>query len=218
MLSYTEENYLKTIYHLSENGSKEVTTNGIADAVSTKPASVSDMLKKLAQKSLIDYIKYQGVTLTDEGRVKALKIIRKHRLWEVFLVNKLSFNWDEVHDVAEELEHINSPLLIKRLDEFLGFPQFDPHGDPIPTEDGIINHKRSVPLHQMEIGMAGRVVGLNETASSFLQFLDKIGVYIGVKIKVLDKSSFDNSVEIEIDQLSKMMISNEVAKNLNISE
>jgi DtxR family Mn-dependent transcriptional regulator len=218
MLSYTEENYLKSIYHLSENGDKEVTTNGISDALNTKPASVSDMLKKLAQKSMIDYVKYQGVTLTDEGRVKALKIIRKHRLWEVFLVNKLNFNWDEVHEVAEELEHIKSPVLIKRLDEFLGFPQYDPHGDPIPSEDGIINHKICVPLNKLEIGVSGVVVGLNETASSFLQFLDKIGVYIGAKIKVLDKSTFDNSFEIEIDVKTKIMISNEVAKNLNISE
>jgi DtxR family Mn-dependent transcriptional regulator len=218
MLSYTEENYLKTIYHLSESESKEVSTNAIAEAVSTKPASVSDMLKKLAQKSLIDYVKYQGVTLTEEGRVKALKIIRKHRLWEVFLVNKLNFNWDEVHDVAEELEHIKSPLLIKRLDDFLGYPAFDPHGDPIPSEDGIINHKVCVPLNTLTIGAVGVIVGLNETASTFLKFLDKIGVYIGVKVKVLDKSAFDHSFEIEIDQKTILMISNEVAKNLNVSE
>ena len=218
MLSYTEENYLKTIYHLSEDGSKEVTTNAISDSVNTKPASVSDMLKRLAQKSLIDYIKYQGVTLTNEGRVIALKIIRKHRLWEVFLVSKMNFNWDEVHEVAEELEHIKSPLLIKRLDEFLGFPQFDPHGDPIPTDEGLINYKKSVPLNTLEVGNKGVVVGLNETMSSFLQFLDKIGVYIVAKIIVLDKSAFDNSFEIEIDSKYSIMISNEVAKNLNISE
>jgi len=218
MLSYTEENYLKTIYHLSGNESKEVNTNAISDAVNTKPASVSDMLKKLAQKSLIDYVKYQGVSLTAEGKVKALKIIRKHRLWEVFLVNKLHFNWDEVHDVAEELEHIKSPLLIKRLDEFLGFPQYDPHGDPIPSEDGIINYKICASLDTLEIGTSGVVVGLNETISTFLQFLDKKGIYIGAKIKVLDKSAFDGSFEIEIDGKLKLMVSSEVAKNLNISE
>ena len=218
MLSYTEENYIKTIYKLSEIENKEISTNAISEAVNTKPASVSDMLKKLSQKSLIDYVKYQGVSLTAEGRAVALKIIRKHRLWEVFLVNKLQFNWDEVHDVAEELEHIKSPLLIKRLDEFLGFPQYDPHGDPIPSEDGLINYKICASLDVIEIGKTGIVVGLNETVRTFLQFLDKIGIYIGAQIKVLDKSSFDNSVEIEIDKKIKLMISNEVAKNINISE
>src|SRR6478752_3743676 len=146
LLSLTEENYLKAIYHLSEDGTIDVSTNAISDALNTKPASVSDMLKKLSQKEVINYIKYQGVSLTPSGRKIALQIIRKHRLWEVFLVEKLKFNWDEVHEIAEQLEHIQSNLLIERLDEFLGFPPFDPHGDPIPNERGEMKAKKHTPL------------------------------------------------------------------------
>lgn len=140
--SFTEENYLKAIYHLSADESKQVNTNQIAAILNTKAASVTDMLKKLSGKNLIDYERYQGVGLTDTGKTIALKIIRKHRLWEYFLVEKLSFGWDEVHDLAEQLEHIPSSELTDRLDEFLGFPKYDPHGDPIPDQSGAINvHK-----------------------------------------------------------------------------
>ena len=143
MLSLVEENYLKAIYHLSEEGREQVSTNAIADAIQTKPASVSDMIQKLDRKGVIEYTKYQGVKVTDNGREAALKVIRKHRLWEVFLVEQLNFHWDEVHEVAEQLEHIKSPLLIERLDAFLGYPKVDPHGDPIPDAQGVI---RSKPL------------------------------------------------------------------------
>jgi len=141
MLSLVEENYLKAIYHLSDGGHAQVPTNAIAEAIHTKPASVSDMIQKLDRKGVIQYTKYQGVKVTDAGREAALKVIRKHRLWEVFLVKNLNFNWDEVHEVAEQLEHIRSPLLIKRLDAFLGHPNVDPHGDPIPDAKGAINTK-----------------------------------------------------------------------------
>src|SRR5687767_1418769 len=146
MLSFTEENYLKTIYRLSEGGAKAVLTNEIAELMSTKPASVTDMVKKLSLKNLIGYEKYYGVKITKHGKSEALMVIRKHRLWETFLVEKLNFSWDEVHDVAEQLEHIQSNLLIEKLDEFLGFPTSDPHGHPIPDKNGKIQQVRQVPL------------------------------------------------------------------------
>ncbi|MCR6640290.1 MAG: metal-dependent transcriptional regulator [Sporocytophaga sp.] len=218
LLSYTEENYLKAIYHLSEDGKIDVSTNAISDALNTKPASVSDMLKKLSQKEVINYIKYQGVSLTPSGKKIALQIIRKHRLWEVFLVEKLNFNWDEVHEIAEQLEHIQSNLLIERLDEFLGFPPFDPHGDPIPNERGEMKAKKHTPLSETELHNQGKVIGLKETSPLFLQYLDKAGIYIGAKIKVMDKIEFDGSLEILIDNKKTILVSNEVAKNILIAE
>jgi DtxR family Mn-dependent transcriptional regulator len=218
LLSYTEENYLKAIYHLSEDGKIDVSTNAISDALNTKPASVSDMLKKLSQKEVINYIKYQGVSLTPSGKKIALQIIRKHRLWEVFLVEKLNFNWDEVHEIAEQLEHIQSNLLIERLDEFLGFPPFDPHGDPIPNERGEMKAKKHTPLSETDLHNQGKVIGLKETSPLFLQYLDKAGIYIGAKIKVMDKIEFDGSLEILIDNKKTILVSNEVAKNILIAE
>lgn len=215
-LSLTEENYLKAIFKLSSK--KAVNTNSIAEEVQTAPASVSDMIKKLAAKKLVDYRKYQGVKLTELGEKKALRIIRKHRLWEVFLVDKLQFNWDEVHDIAEQLEHIKSPLLIKKLDEHLGFPRFDPHGDPIPDEDGNMNAKQKILLSIKEINSEGTVIGLNDSSDSFLQYLNKLGIYIGAKIKLVDKIPFDNSVEVIIDAKLKTNLSHQIAENIYIAE
>src|SRR5690606_27948555 len=152
-----------------------------------KAASVTDMLRKLGTKGIANYVKYKGVSLTEEGERIALQIIRKHRLWEVFLVDKLKFSWDEVHEVAEELEHITSELLVKRLDEFLAFPQFDPHGDPIPTESGEMKQKKQKLLAELEVGTVGRVVGVNDSQPLFLQYLDKMGIGLGSSIQVLDK-------------------------------
>ncbi len=217
MYSYTEENYIKAIYKLSASGTEAVNTNAIAEVLQTKAASVSDMLRKLSAKNIIDYVKYRGVTLTPAGKRHALQIIRKHRLWEVFLVDKLKFNWDEVHEVAEELEHIQSVLLIKRLDEYLNFPKFDPHGDPIPTEEGEINEKLQVLVSELKIKDTGVVIGVKDTQPSFLQYLDKIGIYLGAKIKVLDKAEYDKSLEITIENKKDLRISNEVAKNIFVS-
>jgi DtxR family Mn-dependent transcriptional regulator len=213
LLSHTEENYIKAIYHLSIKG-KDVTTNSISDSLKTKPSSVTDMLKKLSDKKVINYIKYQGVSLTNKGNNIALGIVRKHRLWEVFLVEKLKFNWDEVHEIAEQLEHIESGLLIKRLDEFLGHPSYDPHGDPIPNEQGEINHKEKVSLNDLEVNSQGIVIGLKETSPLFLQYLDKTGIYIGVKIKIIEKIPFDESLEILLDSKKTLIISKEVSKNI----
>jgi DtxR family transcriptional regulator, Mn-dependent transcriptional regulator len=218
MLSYAEENYLKTIYHLSNHGETEVSTNAIAEVLNTKPASVTDMLKKLALKNVVHHVRYQGVTVSDDGKIAALNVIRKHRLWEVFLVEKLKFNWDEVHDVAEQLEHINSPLLIERLDEFLGFPKYDPHGDPIPDAKGQFTIKPKIPVSETEIGHVGIISAVTDSSTLFLQYLDKIGIYIGAKVKVLDKIEYDNSIEILLDNKRAVTISKEASKNLMVTE
>lgn len=218
MLTYTEENYLKAIYHLSGSGNKEVSTNSISESMSTKPASVSDMLKKLSQKNLINYEKYKGLTITKEGIKTALQVIRKHRLWEVFLVEKLKFNWDEVHEVAEELEHIRSNYLVERMDEFLGFPQYDPHGDPIPDSNGQIKAKNKISLTELPVNTEGIVVGVKESTSSFLKYLDKSGIHLGAKIKVLDKIEFDGSIEIEIDNKKTLIVSQKVSDNIFVTE
>ncbi|WP_242928278.1 metal-dependent transcriptional regulator [Pontibacter vulgaris] len=217
MYSFTEENYIKTIYKLSAAGLTEVNTNAIADTLATKAASVTDMLRKLSAKGIVHYVKYKGVSLTEQGERTALQIIRKHRLWEVFLVEKLKFNWDEVHEVAEELEHISSDLLVKRLDEFLGYPKFDPHGDPIPSESGEINLKQQKLLSEMDVNDSGIVVGVNDSQPLFLQYLDKMGIFLGAKIKVLDKIPFDNSLEINLENKKQLVISSEVSRNIFLS-
>jgi DtxR family Mn-dependent transcriptional regulator len=214
--SFTEENYLKTIYHLQQQSNNSVSTNSISEALQTKAASVTDMLKKLADKQLINYEKYQGVTLTHYGQKNALSIIRKHRLWEVFLVEKLNFKWDEVHEVAEELEHIHSEKLINRLDEFLDFPEFDPHGDPIPNSKGEIKPVKLLPLNSLEIGKEGLISGFVNNTKEFLQYLDKMDLLLGKTITIADKVAFDGSLVILVNNTEKN-ISKEVAKNILIA-
>jgi DtxR family transcriptional regulator, Mn-dependent transcriptional regulator len=217
MLSLAEENYLKTIYHLSESGHNAVLTNAIAESMQTKPASVTDMVKRLAAKDLITYERYYGVNVTKQGKSAALTIIRKHRLWETFLVDKLGFHWDEVHDVAEQLEHIQSPLLIEKLDEFLGFPSADPHGHPIPDKHGKFTIARQIPLSE-STGKKAIARAVKNSTPSFLQYLNKIGVYIGAGIQVLEKIDFDGSLEILIDGKKKIYISKDASENILITE
>jgi len=212
-LSYTEENYLKAIFSLSKKSDGAVSTNHIADKLATKPSSVTDMIKKLAEKKLVDYKKYQGVTLTKEGRKTAVSIIRNHRLWEVFLVEKLDFKWDEVHEFAEQLEHIKSDQLIERLDAFLNFPTHDPHGDPIPDKDGNIELRISEPLSILKNSSECILVGVSDSSSEFLKFLDKYNIKLGSKIKVLQVEEFDNSMLIQIET-NKTLISHQITKNL----
>ena len=214
MNSFTEENYLKAIYHLSKEDGAVVTTNRISETINTTPASVSDMLKKLAEKKLISYIKYQGASLTETGKRAATTIIRKHRLWEVFLVEKLGFKWDEVHDIAEELEHVNSSELVIRLDEFLGFPKTDPHGDPIPDHEGNFNHKQLTKVSTLCVGQHGKISGVSEHSSLFLQFLEKAGLTLGTEISIKEVREFDGSVILMIDKAKEVTISREVAKNI----
>ncbi|MPT34051.1 MAG: metal-dependent transcriptional regulator [Flavobacterium sp.] len=212
-MTHSEENYLKVIYHLSVVSPRGVNTNAIAGMIESKASSVTDMVKKLAEKELILYQKYQGVTLTEKGSLAAKMIVRKHRLWEVFLVEKLDFTWDEVHDVAEELEHIKSEKLINKLDAFLGFPTEDPHGDPIPNAKGEIKKIDKQLLSDLETGQKGICVGVKDSASSFLQYLDKQQIALGSKIEIIGKETFDMSLTIIVDG-KEMIISNKIANNL----
>ncbi|MBK6264208.1 metal-dependent transcriptional regulator [Marivirga sp. S37H4] len=216
-LSFAEENYLKAVYHLSGAGESDVSTNAIAEEMQTKAASVSDMLRRLSEKELVIYKKYQGVKISESGKKSALQVIRKHRLWEVFLVEKLKFNWDQVHEIAEQLEHIKSPLLIERLDDFLGHPKFDPHGDPIPDENGEFKEKPQIPLAEVDLNGTGIVVAVKDTNPLFLQHLDKIGIYLGAKTKIIDKVEFDGSMEILVDSKNKLFISKEIAQNVLVT-
>ncbi|OEK04419.1 metal-dependent transcriptional regulator [Roseivirga misakiensis] len=217
MFSFAEENYLKAIYHLSENGHHRVNTNALADEMQTTAASVSDMIGKLSKKKVVDYQKYRGVKVSDKGKEVALKVIRKHRLWEVFLVDKLKFHWDEVHEIAEQLEHIKSPLLISRLDEFLGFPKHDPHGDPIPDENGVFTTVKKIQLSMLDIGTPCQVVTVNDSGNSFLKYLDKVGITIGTKISIDDKNDFDGSIDITINQNKSITISQTAAENILVT-
>ena len=200
MLTQSEENYLKAIYSLSEDQVEAISTNLLADKMSTKPSSVTDMVKKLSDKELISYQKYQGCELTAIGKKTALQIIRKHRLWEVFLVNKLNFGWDEVHEIAEQLEHIQSAKLTDHLEEYLGFPKVDPHGDPIPDKNGIFEKiNKSIALSDVNLKGKGSVVGVEDGSSGFFQFLKRYEIGLGTEIRVLEKFDFDLSVLVLIN-------------------
>ncbi|MDT8413574.1 MAG: metal-dependent transcriptional regulator [Vicingaceae bacterium] len=217
MNSFTEENYLKAIYKLSLSGVQGVSTNAIADKLATKPSSVTDMIKKLADKKLVSYQKYQGVNLTKKGRDVAVSIIRNHRLWEVFLVEKLNFKWDEVHDLAEELEHINTHKLTERLDEFLDFPKFDPHGDPIPDKDGNIIQHKDITLSDLKTGEKAVVVGVKEHSKSYLNYLEQLQLVLGAEVEVKDIVEFDATMRILVNN-KQVIISNQASKNLIVKK
>ncbi|MDR6969056.1 DtxR family Mn-dependent transcriptional regulator [Flavobacterium arsenatis] len=214
-MTYSEENYLKAIYHLSLFQKKGVNTNAIAKMIDSKASSVTDMIKKLAEKNLVKYQKYQGVSLTAEGLLEAKMIVRKHRLWEVFLVEKLDFSWDEVHDVAEELEHINSEKLINKLDAFLGFPTEDPHGDPIPNAKGEIKKMDKKLLSELKLNQKSICVGVKDSSSNFLKYLDKQQIALGSTIEIMEKESFDASLIVLVNG-NEMNISHKIASNLYV--
>jgi DtxR family transcriptional regulator, Mn-dependent transcriptional regulator len=199
-LTQSEENYIKAIYSLSSREKLTVSTNILAERMATKASSVTDMLKKLTDKKIVTYQKYQGCALTEKGRKMALYIIRKHRLWETFLVDKLSFGWDEVHEIAEQLEHIHSSQLINKLEEFLGFPLVDPHGDPIPDRDGNLrNAAIRTSLKSAVAGDTGVVMGVEDGSPDFLKYLNKIGLHLGSVIEVTDTLPLDGSLLVTID-------------------
>ncbi len=214
-LTVAEENYIKAIYKLQE-GDQAVTTNALAYELDTKPASVTDMAKKLKEKKLIDYEKYQGITLTPEGRKTALQVVRRHRLWECFLVDKLSFSWEEVHELAEELEHVRSEKLINRLSDFLGNPVIDPHGDPIPDAQG----KMAKPRPQTPLDQANAkrlvVTAVSDQSTALLAFLNAKGIQLGTQIEIVAHYEFDNSIEIKMKHLPSLTISEQVAKNIMV--
>lgn len=215
MLSQAEENYLKEIYALGEETQKLVSTNSIAKKMKTKASSATDMLQKLANKGLVDYTKYKGARLSKKGETRAMVIVRKHRLWETFLVDKLGFSWDEVHDIAEQLEHIQSKTLTNRLDAFLEYPSHDPHGHPIPNTNGKIVASESIILAELKVDEEGIVVGVKDASDSFLKYLNKINITIGDTIKIVEIEPFDNSVTID-NNTQQITISGNVAKNLYI--
>jgi DtxR family Mn-dependent transcriptional regulator len=215
MNTLAEENYLKSIYHLSLNATS-VSTNQLAALLNTKASSVTDMLKKLADKELINYTPYQGVTLTEPGEKIAVNIIRKHRLWEYFLVEKLNFKWDQVHEMAEEMEHISSNELIDRLDKFMDCPKYDPHGDPIPDRNGQFNAHHLKPVSSIDVNEGGVICGVRDHSKAFLQYLEKQGLTIGKRITALEIIEFDHSMVLQTGE-NKIQISREVANNLLIS-
>lgn len=215
MLTPAEENYLKIILHLELENSEHITTKDIAEKINTRPSSVTDMVQKLAEKNLVVYKRYKGTQLTAQGRKLAAHVIRKHRLWEVFLVNKLNFKWDEVHEIAEQLEHIQSDELISRLDDFLGNPDFDPHGDPIPNAGGEIKRTSKKLLLELRKGQGGICCGVKETTPEFLQYLNKKHIEIGTKITVMGKEFFDDSMVIQVGN-ENFFISSKIAGNLYI--
>lgn len=217
MLTFSEENHLKSIFHLSSESESGVSTNSIAANLNTKASSVTEMLKKLNDKLLIVYKKYHGAQLTEKGRKTALNIIRKHRLWEVFLVDKLNFKWDEVHDIAEQLEHIQSEKLTNELDKFLNFPTKDPHGDPIPNPAGFIKFTPKLKLSDLNIGETGKFVGVKDSSATFLKYLDKRQISLGSNIKVLHQEEFDQSLHVGLDE-SNLTISIKTASNLYITK
>jgi len=215
MITLTEENYIKAIYQLGLYGTNTVSTNAIAKEISTKASSVTDMVKKLSEKGYVDYKKYKGVILTKSGNEIAINVVRKHRLWEVFLVEKLNFTWDEVHEVAEQLEHIKSKKLISQLDAFLGYPSYDPHGDPIPDEKGNIKKIDKILLSESKIGDDCICVGVQDSSAEFLQYLDKNKIALGARLNILQREPFDNSITIELNNKS-LVISNVIANNLYV--
>lgn len=216
-MTHSAENYLKTIYHLSQANPDGVSTNAIAAMLDTKASSVTDMIKKLAERDLIIYQKYQGVVLTDSGRMAAKMIVRKHRLWEVFLVETLDFSWDEVHEIAEELEHIKSEKLIEKLSAFLNHPTLDPHGDPIPNSKGEIPKVEKKLLSEMEVGNTAVCVGVKDTSSAFLKYLNKNGIALGEEIGIISREEFDGSMVLNVANL-EITISNKIANNLFVKK
>lgn len=214
MNSLTEENYIKIIYKLCEISEHPVSTNAISERMQIKAASVSDMLKKLSYKKLIYYRKYRGVTLTAKGQKTALEIIRKHRLWEMFLVQILNFKWDEVHDIAEQLEHIRSDELVKRIDKLLGFPKFDPHGDPIPDVHGNFHTPRPQVLSEITNEKNWVIAGVADHSSAFLRYLDRMNIKRGDVIKIDERVEYDRSFFILLKNKKRIHISNDVAKNI----
>lgn len=218
MYTTSEEDHLKAIFKIAEKEKKAVSTNAIAAYLNTAPASVTDMLKKLADKEVIIYQKYKGVTLSAPGSKIAIQLIRKHRLWELFLVEKLGFAWEEVHDIAEQMEHIQSDELISRLDRFLEYPKFDPHGDPIPNADGKFTLRSQWSVAELMTGQTGTIIGVREHDKNFLLYLNDMQIKLGTSIKVLQKNNYDFSVRILIDGRFDNLITKNVARQLMIKK
>src|SRR6201996_6299203 len=216
-VSISKEDHLKAIFHLQQDQAL-VTTNALAAALRTRPASVTDMLKKLKEQKLLIYERYKGFKLNNEGRKAALQVIRKHRLWEYFLVKKLQFGWDEVHEIAEELEHIAGKKLIDRLDAFLGFPETDPHGDPIPDSQGRLPVRRQVNLSQLPLGKIVQVSGISSQTPEMLELLQYNHIRLGTRLEIKKKFPFDDSLEVKVRNRPPVTLSARVAKNVLVND
>lgn len=217
MHSLTEENYLKAIYRLSQKGLDKITPTALAEEMSVNAASVVDMIKKLSEKKLISYDKQKGAKLSAQGNKIAIDIVRKHRLWEVFLLEKLGYSWDVVHEIAEQLEHIQHEELADRLDKLLGYPEYDPHGDPIPNAKGEIPSTENTLLSEIEEGNICQVTAVKDTSAVFLQYLEQLSIKIGTKIKVLEKIPFDGSMVVQLGKEVKVTVSKKFAESLFVS-
>ena len=218
MATKTEEDYIKAIFKITEKNQGSANTNAIAEHLSTSAASVTDMLKRLSEKEYFHYEKYKGVYLTSKGIDMAIKLIRKHRLWEVFLVEKLDFSWDEVHDIAEQLEHVQSESLIEKLDHYLGKPKYDPHGDPIPNAEGKFTLRSQDSLINLHEGEIGTVVGVRENDNAFLKYLTKLEINLGTQIEVKEHIEFDHSLNVIINNKTDATLSNKVSKNIYVKK
>lgn len=210
-----EENYLKELYKLSQKEIKKLNNIALAKSMGLNPATVLEMVRKLSEKKLVEILADKSIQLTENGRKKALLIVRKHRLWEVFLVNKLNYKWSEVHQLAEQLEHIDSDDLVNRLEEFLDFPAFDPHGDPIPDRHGKIKKNTSIALTAAIKNKVYQVISFADTADSFLDYLAALNIAPGVNVKVTDQLEYDNSYTISVNKKT-MQITEKVARNILI--
>jgi len=217
MLTITEENYLKALLHLSANeiDNRGVGTNQLATQLNVRPATVNNMLKKLKDKDLVDYEKYGKISLTKKGEELAIQVIRKHRLWETFLFTKLDFTWDEVHEVAEQLEHVQSEKLIEKLDKFLNYPRFDPHGDTIPSKNGTFKVEVKRTLADCLPGSVCEVVSVRDNSTDFLQYVGSLGIGINCKVEVINKLSFDGTLSLQIEN-KKVSVSQKIAENIYI--
>ena len=217
MLSITEENYIKQIlgYNLEKIDVKGIGTNELAGRLNVKPSTVNVMLKRLKEKSLLSYEKYGKIQLTKKGHLIGMEIIRKHRLWETFLYEKLDFTWDEVHEVAEQLEHIHSEKLIEKLDKFLGFPKIDPHGYVIPNKKGEIRKIDKQLLAEVPIGKICKMVSVNDNSAAFLKYVQEIGIGINIEIEIISKLEYDDSLEIEVNK-KIVRVSKKFAQNIYV--
>ena len=214
MHSLSEENYLKAIYNQTKEGVRKITPTSIAEELHNNPASVIDMLKKLSDKKLLTYDKVKGAKLSDRGLKIAIDIVRKHRLWEVFLLEKLGYTWGEVHDIAEQLEHIRQEDLADRLDKFLGYPNYDPHGDPIPDKNGKFPATKWLPLSEIEIGKKVKVMNVDDNSPDFLKYLDKQNIGLNSTIIIKEIQNFDKSLLIELKAKKEIYLSPEASKKI----
>ena len=214
MHSLSEENYLKAIYNQTKEGVRKITPTSIAEELHNNPASVIDMLKKLSDKKLLTYDKVKGAKLSDRGLKIAIDIVRKHRLWEVFLLEKLGYTWGEVHDIAEQLEHIHQEDLADRLDKFLGYPNYDPHGDPIPDKNGKLPATKWLPLSEIEIGKKVKVMNVDDNSPDFLKYLDKQNIGLNSTIIIKEIQNFDKSLLIELKAKKEIYLSPEASKKI----